>query len=75
MDTDESKARQAARDRHRDRVNIIGGVALAVFLLILYGATKLFVQHEDLQKCLDSGRKNCVDLGAAPRDSVRLPTR
>jgi hypothetical protein len=75
MDTDESKARQAARDRHRDRVNIIGGVALAVFLLILYGATKLFVQHEDLQKCLDSGRKNCVDLGAAPREGVRLPTR
>ena len=75
MDTDESKARQAARDRHRDRVNIIGGVALAVFLLILYGATKLFVQHEDLQKCLDSGRKNCVDLGAAPREGVRTPTR
>ena len=75
MDTDESKARQAARDRHRDRVNIIGGVALAAFLLILYGATKLFVQHEDLQKCLDSGRKNCVDLGAAPREGVRLPTR
>jgi hypothetical protein len=75
MDTDESKARQAARDRHRDRVNLIGGVALCLFLLLLYGATKLFVQHEDLQKCLDSGRKNCVDLGAAPREGVRLPTR
>lgn len=75
-DRDDEKARrEAVEDRHRNRVNIIAAIGLGAFLLILYGATKLFVEHEDLQKCVDSGRKNCFDLGAAPNQSVRLPTR
>ena len=62
-------------DRHRDRVNLIAAVGLGLFLLILYGAVKLFVDHEHLQDCVDSGRRDCVDVGGAPREGVRILTR
>jgi hypothetical protein len=43
--------------------------------LIVYGVVKMFVEHENMQNCVDSGRRNCVDLGDAPREGVRVLTR
>ncbi len=65
----------AARDRHRSRVNLIAAVGLGLLLLIAYGTMKLFVDHENLQNCVDAGRRDCVDVGSTPRDGVRVITR
>ncbi len=75
-ETDEAKRlREAAQDAHRDRVNKIAAVGLFVLLLIVFGVVKLFVDHENLQKCVDSGRKDCFNLDQPPREGVRLPVR
>jgi hypothetical protein len=62
-------------DRHRNRVNLIAALGLGVLLLVVYGTVKLFVDHENLQNCVDTGRRNCVDIGNAPREGVRVITR
>jgi len=67
--------RDEAAERHKTRVNIIAAVGLGLLLLLAFGTLKLFVDHENLQKCVDSGRKDCVDLGAEPRGGVRVITR
>ena len=69
------EAREAAEDAHRGRVNKIAAVGLFVLLVIVIGVVKLFIDHENLQKCADSGRKDCFDLGSTPNTGVRLPTR
>jgi hypothetical protein len=75
-ETDEARrAREAAEDAHRSKVNKVAAVGLVVMLLILIGVVKLFIDHENLQNCVDTGRKDCFNLGAPPRADVRLPTR
>ena len=73
--SEKSSGSRAGDDRHRNRVNLIAAAGLGLFLLILYATVKLFVDHENLQNCVDTGRRNCVDVGNAPREGVRVLTR
>jgi hypothetical protein len=61
--------------RHRARVNVIAGLGIAVLVLIALVTVKLFFDHEKMQNCIDSGRRNCVDLDAPPREGVIIPVR
>jgi hypothetical protein len=75
-DTPEArKAREAAEDRHRDRVNKIAAAGLAILLLILVGTVKMFKDHEDLERCVESRRTDCVKFDTPPREGVRTPVR
>ena len=62
-------------ERRRRRVNLIAAAGLLVFFLIAWGTVRLFVDHEDIQRCVDSGRRNCGGVDVAPREGVRVLTR
>jgi hypothetical protein len=61
--------------RHRARVNVIAGVAIAVLVLIAIVTVKIFYDHEKLENCINSGRRNCIDLNIPPRSGVIIPVR
>jgi hypothetical protein len=60
---------------HRRRVNIIAAVGLTALVAGSIYAVKLFYEHEKLNTCIASGRRNCVDLNLPPREGVYIPTR
>ena len=66
---------EAERARHQSRVNLIAAAGIGMLLLIAYGTVKLFSDHETLQSCVDSGRRNCGGIEAAPREGARVITR
>ena len=59
--------------RRRSRVNMVAGAAIVALLLIGWASAKLFFDHEKLENCVASGRRNCVDLGVRPREGVYVP--
>jgi hypothetical protein len=59
--------------KERSRKNLIAGVALTAMLAFFIYAAKLFYEHEKMQNCIDSGRRNCVDFGSVPREGVFIP--
>ena len=61
--------------RHRAKVNLIGGLAIAVLVLVALVTVKLFYDHEKLENCINSGRRNCIDLNVPPRSGVIIPVR
>ncbi len=60
---------------HRDRVNVWAAIGIVLLLVAVVGIVKLFVNHEDLQRCVDSGRRNCASVQTAPREGVVTPVR
>jgi len=66
---------ETGRARHQSRVNLIAAAGLIVLLLVMIGALKLLTDQQSLQGCLDSGRRDCVDIGAEPSASPRIIAR
>jgi hypothetical protein len=60
---------------HRHRVNVIGGITIVVLIGLAFVTAKLFFDHEKMESCIASGRRNCVDLGAPPREGIVIPVR
>ncbi len=62
--------------RHRNRVNLIAAIAIAILLLSLFFVLRMVVDQRNRERCIDSGRRDCLDLGASPpREGVRIPVR
>ncbi len=59
--------------RHRSRVNLIAGIGIILLLLIGWLAAKLVFDDAKLTNCIASGRKNCVEIKAPPREGVFVP--
>ncbi len=61
---------------HRTRVNIIAGISISVILGILIWSMLWLAESERMQKCINSGRRNCEKLDIPPpppRDSIMVP--
>lgn len=58
----------------RRRVNIAVGVGLSVLLFIFIWAVQALEENERLQRCLATGRRDCVKLTAPPREGPLEPT-
>ncbi len=60
---------------HRHFINL---VAIA-FLLVIAGAiiwtVRAIDQNEQLQRCFNSGRRDCVKIDTPPSSIVRVPVR
>jgi hypothetical protein len=60
---------------HRHFINL---VAIA-FLLVIAGAiiwtVRAIDENERLQRCFNSGRRDCMMIDATPSTAVRLPVR
>ncbi len=61
--------------KHRARVNLIATLGIGALVLFAIFTTKLFFDHEKMENCINSGRRNCVDLNVAPREGVIVPVR
>lgn len=68
---DEHGAAAAAEDHAAEPTNARANVAALLFVALLFlGAYWVFEQlrHErDMQNCIDSGRRNCIELNAAAK--------
>ena len=68
---DEPSADAAAEDRAAEPSNARANVAALIFVALLFlGAYWVFEQlrHErDVQSCIDSGRRNCIELNGATK--------
>ena len=61
--------------KHRARVNLIATLVIGALVVIAIITTKLFFDHEKMENCINSGRRNCLDLNAPPREGVIVPVR
>ncbi len=60
-------------DRRR-RVNIVVGVGLCVLLFIFIWAVQALEENERLQRCLATGRRDCVKIDDRGREGPLEPT-
>jgi hypothetical protein len=59
--------------QHRNFVNLVAAIALLVIAIGVVWVVKAMVADETLDRCLESGRRDCVSIEAPPRQTIRLP--
>lgn len=60
-------------DRRR-RVNIAVGVGLSVLLFVFIWAVQALEENERLQRCLATGRRDCIKVADPGREGPLAPT-
>ncbi len=58
---------------HRHFVNLCAAAALLTLALGFGWTVKIFDQQQRMERCLMSGRKDCVEIGRVTRGPVQLP--
>lgn len=53
--------------KRRNFVNLVAVIAVLVLAILGYWAFNAIDQQRKLQQCLDSGRRNCMDLVSPSR--------
>ena len=51
---------------HRNAVNLVAAIALLVIAIILVVALNMIDAQRKLQRCVDSGRKDCFAIPTPP---------
>jgi hypothetical protein len=54
-------------DGHHRRVMIIAIIAVALLLGAMVWVTKLIISQQKLERCLASGRRDCLQINVPPR--------
>lgn len=57
---------------HRHFVNLAATIVLLALALVAMWTIKAIDNQEKLQRCLNSGRKDCIPVAAPPRGMVQL---
>jgi len=57
---------------HRHFVNLAATIVLLTLALISMWTIKTIDNQEKLQRCLNSGRRDCIPVAAPPRGMVQL---
>lgn len=69
---------ETPEDRRRRRTTIAGAVFVLVMLALGLWLAEMIAERQKLEKCLNSGRRNCADppagQGALPGESGRVYT-
>ncbi len=58
---------------HRNFINLVAAIVLLVVAIGVVWVVKAMVADETLNRCLESGRRDCVTIDAPPRQTLRLP--
>lgn len=58
------------RDPHHRRVMAIAIIAVLVLLGAMVWVVQLFIAQQKLERCLASGRRDCLRIEAPPRDNT-----
>lgn len=57
---------------HRHFVNLVSAALLLLIGISIVWTVKAIEAHEKLERCLSSGKRDCIDLNIPPRHGVRL---
>jgi len=72
-DSGQSSDADSTDYQHRNFVNLVAAIALLVIAIGVVWVVKAMVADETLNRCLESGRRDCVSIEAPPRQTIRLP--
>lgn len=83
LDPDGPEAPAPGRKRYRDTtdyqhrtfVNLAATAALLLIAVAVVWTMQAFEAQQKLQRCIDSGRRDCIDLKAPVRHGVRSVVR
>ena len=67
-------AADATNYEHRNFVNLAAAAFLLVIAVCIVWTVQAIEKQEKLQTCLNSGRRDCVQLDAPVRPSIRMPS-
>ncbi len=73
-----AKRRPAADDTdyaHRDFINLAAAAFLLLIAIAIVWTVRALEDYEKLQRCLNSGRRDCVQIGAPVHPAIRMPGR
>jgi hypothetical protein len=59
--------------QHRNFVNLVAAIALLAIAIGVVWAVKAMEANEELDRCLSTGRRDCVAIEAPPRETIRTP--
>ncbi|HWG07154.1 MAG TPA: hypothetical protein VG271_19295 [Beijerinckiaceae bacterium] len=59
--------------QHRNFVNLVAAIALLVVAIGVVWVVKAMVADETLNRCFESGRRDCVSIEEPPRQTIRMP--
>jgi hypothetical protein len=59
--------------QHRNFINLVAAIAVLAIAIGVVWAVKAIETQEDLNRCFESGRRDCVTIEAPPRETIRLP--
>jgi hypothetical protein len=60
---------------HRHFVNLAATAMLLLIAMAVVWTVHAIEEHEKLQRCLSSGRRDCVDLNIPPQPGIYQPSR
>ncbi len=60
---------------HRHLINLMGAAALLIVAIAVIWTVKAMEDYEALERCVSTGRHNCIELDVPAPPSVRIPTR
>lgn len=55
-------------DRHHRRVMAIAAIAVMALLAFMIWVVQIFVAQQKLEKCIATGRRDCLRIEAPPRE-------
>ena len=61
--------------RHRHFVNLAAVAFLLVIAVAIIWTVKAMEDNERLQRCFNSGRRDCVKIDVPPSVGIRMPVR
>lgn len=68
-------AGQQRPDHHHRNVMIIATVAVVVLLIAMVWVVQMIIAQQKLERCLATGRRDCLQIAAPPRNENSNPQR
>jgi hypothetical protein len=59
--------------QHRNFINLLAAVMLLVIAIGIVWVVKAMEADEELDRCQETGRRDCVKIDVPPRPTIRIP--
>ncbi len=68
MSSEPSSSQHGNDDGHHRRVMLIAAIAIILLLGAMVWVAQMIVSQQKLERCLSSGRRDCLQIEAPPRE-------
>jgi hypothetical protein len=58
--------------QHRNFINLVAAIAVLAIAIGVVWVVKTIEAEEDLNRCFESGRRDCVTIEAPPHATIRM---